>query len=492
MGDTRYDSDGRLIFGLRSRGRESRLPGGAFIRALPDYRKPAKLVDGSTQRRPGQPAEPQIADSYKLRLAVSELKIGMFVCELDRPWLDSPFGFQGFPLRTVEDIQAVKRVCAYVFIDTEKSVGSIGRRKTSLEPIKPEVLAAAMPAEPPRRARRWLRTALTGWASRRGAPAVAIQSLAVAHRAYDETSKLARSVMNDLYRGRGIDSQATKEVVAACADQVMRDPMAMMLLASVKDADQYTAQHSLNVAILSMVLGHNLGLPRRTLTELGAAGLLHDIGKVLTPQAILKKPGRLTPEELSVVQRHPAHGKGILEGCEGIGRAVVDVAYTHHERLDGSGYPRGLREGDLGILSRIVAITDTYDAATTERVYAEAKTSIEAFKILQAASGNQYDGQLVSELIGAVGLFPPGSTVQLNNGKYAVVLRANPRYEFRPSVLVLRDAKRRPVKPRYLDLADTTGGTSSSFQIARLVKAADCGIDSGIFRDQDFLQAAVS
>jgi hypothetical protein len=160
--------------------------------------------------------------------------------------------------------------------------------------------------------------------------------------------------------------------------------------------------------------------------------------------------------------------------------------------LDGSGYPRGIREGDTGLLTRIVAITDTYDAVTTDRVYAEAKTSIEAFKILQAASGNHYDGQLVSELIGAVGLFPPGSAVQLNNGKRAIVVKTNPKYEFRPTVLIVKDAKGREVRPRCIDLADIAGGASASFQIAKVLRPADCGIDSSVLRQEDFLAAATA
>jgi HD-GYP domain-containing protein (c-di-GMP phosphodiesterase class II) len=429
---------------------------------------------------------------HKVRLAVSELKIGMYVCELDRPWLDSPFGFQGFPLRSIEDIQAVKRVCAYVFVDAKKSVGvrTKSREASTATPVATENMYVSTPAPPRKRARRWFLGSLGRQATRHAAPVSTIHSLEVAHRAYDETSNLVRTLLEDIRWGRGVDTVATKEAVSACAEQVTRDPAVMVLLASIKDKDDYTAQHSLNVAILSMVLGHHLGLPKRTLIDVGVGGLLHDVGKTLIPMEILKKPGRLTPTEYGVVKMHPAHGKGILESTEGIGRVPVEVAYTHHERLDGSGYPRGLREAETGLVTRIVAITDTYDAVTSDRIYDDAKTSIEAFKILQAASGNHYDGQLVSELIGAIGVFPPGSMVQLNNGKFGVVVRANPSYEFRPTVLVLKDAKQRPVRPRYVDLADVSGGASSSFQIARLVQAGDCGIDSAIFRTQDVLEAA--
>jgi HD-GYP domain-containing protein (c-di-GMP phosphodiesterase class II) len=435
-----------------------------------------------------------LSTAHNIRLAVSELKIGMFVSELDRPWLESPFGFQGFPLRSVEDIQAVKRVCAYVYVDTEKSVGG-GIRKRATPPslsVRPETVQYAAPSAGPKRARSWIPSVLRGRSKSGDSTAAIIHSLDIAGRAYDNTSKQVRAIMRDLRWGRSMDVPPTKEAVAACAEQVMRDSGAMALLASIKDKDHYTAQHSLNVAILSMVLGHHLGLPHRALTDLGIAGLLHDVGKLLTPREILAKPGRLTPAEFRVIRLHPAHGKGILDGYEGVGKAAAEVAFTHHERLDGSGYPRGIKEGDMGLVTRIVAITDTYDAVTSDRVYSEAKTGIEAFKVLQAASGNHYDGQLVSELIGAVGLFPPGSTVQLNNGKYAIVVRTNQKYEFRPTVLIVKDAKNRSVRPRCVDLADVAGGASASFQIAKVLRPSDCGIDSTIFRHQDFLEAATA
>ncbi|MEJ2386888.1 MAG: HD-GYP domain-containing protein [Chromatiaceae bacterium] len=432
---------------------------------------------------------------YKLRLAASELKIGMFVSELDRPWLESPFGFQGFPLRSIEDIQAVKRVCAYVYVDTEKSVGAAIRKRGGAAAhlsVRADCIHDVAPPTSPKRVRRWIPSVLRGRAKSGDSPASIIHSLEIARRSYDDTGKQVRAVMRDLRWGRSVDVPAAKEAVAACAQQVARDPGAMALLASIKDKDRYTAQHSLNVAILSMVLGHHLGLPDRALMDLGMAGLLHDVGKLLTPKEILTKRGRLTPAEFRVIQLHPTHGKGIVEGCEGVGRAAAEVAYTHHERLDGSGYPRGIKEGNMGLLTRIVAITDTYDAVTTDRVYAEGKTSIEAFKILQAASGNHYDGQLVSELIGAVGLFPPGSAVQLNNGKYAIVVRTNQKYEFRPTVLIVKDAKCRPVRPRCVDLADVAGGASASFQIAKVLRPSDCGIDSAILQRQDFVETATT
>jgi HD-GYP domain-containing protein (c-di-GMP phosphodiesterase class II) len=491
------DSESGLVSSEAAGSPANRLPAAVFIRSGSDSDRRTEAsgrLAGSDPRAPGRSERSGLSSQYKIRLAVSELKIGMFVCELDRPWLESPFGFQGFPLRCVEDIQAVKRVCAYVYVDTEKSLGGTIRRReaASSNRADTQITGSTAPGAARKHAPRWLPAALAGRGARRVSSALAIHSLEIAHRAYDETSQQVRSVLRDLRWGRSIDARSTREAVAACADQVTRDPPAMVLLASIKDKDHYTAQHSLNVAILSMVLGHHLGLPDRTLTELGTAGLLHDVGKVLIPVEILKKPGRLTSAEFSIVRMHPAHGKEILEACGEIGRTVLEVAYTHHERLDGSGYPRGMKESEMGLLTRIVAITDTYEAVTSDRVYAQAKTSIEAFKLLQSASGNHYDGQLVSELIGAVGLFPPGSTVQLNNGKYAVVVRTNPRYEFRPTVLVLKDAKCRPIKPRYIDLADIAGGASASFQIARLVKPSDCGIDSSMFRNQEFLQETVS
>jgi len=436
----------------------------------------------------------------KLKVSVADLKIGMYVCELDRSWLESPFAFQGFPLRTQADISAVRSTCAYVYIDLDLSAPlALGGTDAALPAVPPTPPRKAEP-QPAANAEitrypvkpspvAWFRRALRGGRSEPRLPAEVVHSLEVGQRAFDATARMVYGVLEEVRWGGNVNLPTAKEAVSSCIEQITHNPDAMLLLGSIRDKDAYTAQHSLRCAIHAMVLGHRLGMSRGTLKDLGLAALLHDVGKLRAPPEILNKPGRLTADEYRIMQRHPEQGRDILLGCDGISRSALDVAYSHHERLDGSGYPRGLNEPEIGLFAKIVAITDTYDAVTSDRIYDQARTSIEAVKLLRSASGNLFDARLVSELVEAIGIFPPGSVVQLNNGHFGVVMRSNLAYEFRPAVLVLKDARQENLTPYFVDLSDVTSKAATGRQIARMLRPEECGIDPRFLRDQAFLHA---
>lgn len=436
----------------------------------------------------------------KMKVSVTDLKLGMYVCELDRSWLESPFAFQGFPLRTEADVAAVRRTCAYVYIDldlsTPHALGGAAapppaaRARPQGKPA-PETSAGAevISYRPKPSPVAWFRRALAGTKAEPRLPAEIVHSLEVAQRSFDTTARMVYGVLEEVRWGGGVDVSAAKESVSSCIEQITHNPDAMLLLGSIRSKDVYTAQHSLNCSIQAMILGHRLGMSRITLKDLGLSALLHDVGKLRAPPEILNKPGRLTPDEYRIMQRHPEQGRDILLACDGISRSALDVAYCHHERLDGSGYPRGLTDPEISQFAKIVAVADTYDAITSDRTYDEGRTSIEAVKILRAASGNLYDAHLVSEFVEAIGIFPPGSTVQLNNGQYGIVVRSNLAYEFRPAVLVLKDARQENITPYYVDLSDVTSKAATGRQIARMLRPEECGIDLRFLRDQEFLHA---
>ena len=426
----------------------------------------------------------------KLKIEASRLRRGMYVCELDRPWLETPFLTQGFPLLNDSDISAVQKHCIYVYVDVDRS------RQDSLEQVEstpqPTLAAAqqplpavAAPAPTPKR-----RGVLSRLLRRRGPRPVTQEVTVPVQRALKvsrETSELVRTVFDDVRLGKSIDTPQAKEVVSRCVEEVIENPDAMLLLTNIKDKDNYTAEHSLNVAVLSIILGKQLGLERERLEELGVCGLLHDVGKVLTPDEVLKKPGRLSAEEFLIMKMHPGQGRDILMSSRGALGMAIDVAHAHHERLDGTGYPRGLKEDQVGLYTRLVAVVDTFDAITRDRIYDAGRTNIEAFKILQSQGGNHYDSQLVSQLIGAIGVYPPGSVVHLSSGEFAVVVRTNQAQKLRPKVLVLKNARLRPVTPRFVDLATATG-KDLNLRIVRTVRASEVGVDTHAFRRPEFLR----
>ena len=426
---------------------------------------------------------------HKIKVDASDLRLGMYVCELDRPWLESPFLLQGFPLHTESDIEQVRQACRYVYVNVKLSEpGSVrGRRASSAAQPATQPAAATITNKEQKPAGFFARL-MSRKDKTKPVLNEVVRPLAASRGAVDETAGLVRTVFDDVRLGKSIDTPQAKEVVSRCVEHVIESPDAMLLLTSIKDKDNYTAEHSLNVAVLSIVIGKHLDMDRKKLEEVGLCGLLHDVGKILTPDEVLKKPGRLTPEEMLIMKMHPTQGRDILMSSHGTLRASLDVTHAHHERLDGSGYPRGLGESQLGLYTRIVTVADVFDAITSNRVYDARRPNIEAFKIMQSQSGNHFDSNLVSTLMEAVGVYPPGTVVKLNNGEIAVVVRANPARKLLPKVMVLKNAKLAPVPPRYVDLAVEHDGTESGLRIANTIKPSEAGVDTQMFRSADFLR----
>ncbi len=424
-----------------------------------------------------------IPSAFKEKVDVSHLKVGMYVCELDRPWLDSPFLLQGFHLISKDDIEEVQNHCSYVYVDVKRStknyVATLASKATGGK------AANKADSRQKDKKKRGLFSKLQGRKKTVDIQKEITSPIQAADTVFGNSQRLVRNIFDDIRLGSSIDTTQAKETVKECVNHVLENASAMLLLSNVKNKDHYTSEHCLNVAIFSIVIGRQLGFPKEKLEEVGLCGLLHDVGKVLTPDEILKKPGRLTPEEFLVMKMHPTQGRDILLNNDGVLRSALDAPHAHHERLDGSGYPRGLREDQLSLYTKIVAVADSYDAITSARVYSKAHHNAEAFKILQSESGNHYDAKLVSKLIKSFGIFPPGTVVKLSNGELAVVVKENAKRKLKPRVLVVKDNKHRPVTPRYIDLAEQ----NAKVRITKLVSADKYGIDMQLFRSTEFLQS---
>ncbi|WP_434149547.1 HD-GYP domain-containing protein [Methylocaldum gracile subsp. desertum] len=367
----------------------------------------------------------------KVKVPVGDLKIGMYVCELDRPWLDSPFLFQGFMLATQADIEAVRKVCDYVYID-------------SYQTKYPETEHAQQPAK----------SSSISWTAAPPEKHLSVeQEIDNAENTHKQTSKLVKTFMDEIRFGRGLDIQLAKEAVSECVDSVYKNPDAMLLLTQLKNRDEYTSQHSMNVCIFSIVLGRHLGMSVDELRNLGLSGLMHDMGKMRVPLEVLNKPGRLSDEEMTLVKAHTVHGREILMSSHGIYPGAIEVAYQHHENLDGTGYPTGLTDAEIPSFTRIVAVADTYDAVTSDRVYQSGRTHMEAIAILYKESGKHLDAELASKFIECLGIYPAGSLVEMSNEEVALVIEVNPRQKLKPKVIMLLDSEKNPQPHRIVDLA---------------------------------------
>ncbi|WP_372995001.1 HD-GYP domain-containing protein [Marinobacter sp.] len=425
-------------------------------------------------------------ETVELEIDVSELRIGMHVVRLDRPWEETDFLIQGFVVQGQDDIDALQSQCRKVVIE--------GKVKNT----EPDVLP-----EPYLKKREKTRFSVfhghkkqydKGKAHRpdrvseRKSPAhkrityinkVGVgQEIRLAQGHYAEARSVATGIMSGLRVGRALDLNKAREVVDDCVDSILRNDDALLLLTKLKNKDEYTAEHCLNVSILSAAFGKKLGLLEEEIRTLGLCGLLHDIGKAKVPVDILQKPGGLTPEEYGIMQNHANWGRDMLMAMPKVVHAAVDVAYNHHERLDGKGYPRALVDYQIPYFAKIVAIVDTYDAITSNRAYDRARSSMEALEIIHRFRGSQFDPDLTREFVLMIGIYPPGSIVEMKSGEVAIVIASNPRNRRKPKVMLVRDEKKqRPAKYRLLDLSRTPRNSAGEpFEIAKEVPDGTYGI----------------
>lgn len=396
------------------------------------------------------PATPHQADYVdKIRLRACDLRPGMYVCELDRPWLETPFLLQGFEVKNAADIDAVSRYCEYVYIDLART------RMTRLT-------IDEMPGS---------------FVHENRSP-IGEKDLLAAQVTQEQTSNLVKTFIDEIQFGQGPDIQLAKSAVSECVGNVLRNPEAVMFLTRLRDKDGYSGQQAYNACIYSIVLGRMLELDNFQLVNLGTCGLLHDIGKVAIPEHILNKPTQLTDEEVAIVQKHTTAGRDILMSGRSIFSGTVDVAYGHHENLDGSGYPRGMRGFQLNINCKIVSVVDKYDAITSPRPYRPAGDHLSAVAILNTlARENKIDSELTSRFVSYLGIYPPGCIVELSSGEVGIVLECDPKQRMKPRVLLVRDADKAPIQCVVEMAQKATDGRGRPYRVVNVRRPEDFGIE---------------
>ncbi|HEY2435311.1 MAG TPA: HD-GYP domain-containing protein [Vicinamibacterales bacterium] len=233
------------------------------------------------------------------------------------------------------------------------------------------------------------------------------------------------------------DAPAALETVEGLADAVTQNRNALMALTAMRNYDNYTFTHMVNVSILTMAQARAVGIDGKLLREFGMSALMHDIGKVRTPKEILNKPDKLTDEEFVIMRRHVVDGAEILRGTPEMPILAPVVAFEHHLRLDGSGYPFSVKRGQLNLASMLCAIADVYDAMRSQRTYQQAYPTDRILAVLKKNEGAQMDQNLVRRFVQLLGIYPPGNLVKLSSGEVAVVLHVHAPDPHRPRVRVL-------------------------------------------------------
>ena len=377
----------------------------------------------------------------KIKVDVSELKKGMFVSELDRPWTETSFLLQGVLIKSNEDISQFQESCEYVYIDGEKSDESV---HPHLKSIAAGTKATQFGASDVTKASEMADLEQHNFT----------QELKIAHKVHLRAREYIDRALEDVRLGQAVDTEAAKVIVGDIADSIARSPHAMVWLTNIKERDEYTSIHCMNVCVLAVSFGRSLGMPKAELEILGLGGLLHDLGKIRVPLEILNKPSSLTAEEFEIMKTHPVIGYDMLREQGSVPDVVLDIVKHHHERRNGKGYPSKLDGDQINNMTRIVAIVDVYDAITSDRCYHDAITPYDAVKNMYEWVNEEFDKDIIEKFIKCLGIYPIGCVVELNMGHVGLVVSASEKSKLRPIVLLVQNSKKETFpNPKLINLA---------------------------------------
>jgi len=369
------------------------------------------------------------------KIPVEQVRLGMHLQAFCGAWLDHPFWRTKFVLTDPQDIVAIRESSIReVWIDLAKGC--------DVE-VAPDQLAA--PAET---------------VESLPEPTPVIQEKASFADEFKRAQKIVSkgkeavvSMFQEARMGKAIEAEAAAPLVEEISNSVLRNPGALISLARLKTADDYTFMHSVAVCALMIALARQLGLDEQQTREAGMAGLLHDLGKAMIPLEILNKPGKLTDAEFDLVKTHPAEGHKLLLGGSGINEITKDVCLHHHEKVDGSGYPKGLTGETMSIFAKMGAVCDVYDAVTSNRPYKAGWDPAESIKRMAEWTGH-FDPAVFQAFVKSLGIYPIGSLVRLASGKLGVVTEQGEQSLLKPKIKVFFSTKSQAyIKPETIDLA---------------------------------------
>ncbi len=391
------------------------------------------------------------------KIDVKDLRVGMFVVELDIPWEESSFMFQGLELQSPADVLALQQECSHVWVDYDEYTLNEDQPSTGL-------------------------AANTNTGFTRDTGVMVEDELDAATEVHALASKAVSDLFAEIRLGAEIDGGKVKQAVNGCVDSILRNPDASVWLTRIQAKHEATAQHSMNVAALSIVMAKSMKMSSRQMEDIGVCGMLHDVGKTSMSTEVLAKTGPLNDAEMAEMQRHTRYGRDILLSTKSVMSGAADVAHSHHERPDGLGYPRKLSDDDIPIFAKIVSIAEAYDTMTINQPYRPAISPSHALQELYSQRGKQFDEDLVIQFIDAIGIFPPGSIVEMLNGEVGIVL-SNTKDKLRPRVIMILDAIGEPTAQRIVDLSQMdTDDQGNIYQIKTTHSDGAFGINVGDFQ----------
>jgi HD-GYP domain-containing protein (c-di-GMP phosphodiesterase class II) len=361
-------------------------------------------------------------------IPVEQLTFGMFVSKLDRPWTETPFAFQGFVLQKDKQLETLRKYCKHVFVDPEKAV------VLEVPKVTAEDIAKIRGT-----------TVYKNQASVEG-------ELPVAQKAFANTTMILEEISRVVEGGNALDSARSHEAVTQITASVVRNPDAMALLIKLQEKSGTTLSRAAEVSVMMTIFGRFLQLPADRLEILGMLGLLQDVGKLkLPPELATRAPQNAA--ELEAYKTHVIQSVRILSDTPGLPPELPGLASLHHERYDGTGYPRGLRGDAIAFPGLIAGIVDAFDSLTAPKPFGEGLSPANALSMIYKERGKQFHPALVEQFIQCIGVFPVGSVVELNSGEVAIVIAQNMVRRMQPRIMVVKDMNGNPLRPyKMLDL----------------------------------------
>ena len=433
------------------------------------------------------------------KVQIDDIKIGMFVSELDKPWAESPFLMQGFMIRSPEDVDELRRCCHYIYVDPKRCElsaqpdGAIVQKPSAAfsseitrsvvvgggehlqvdEPGQHQLLEPANQAmdlsinhkaihhpddalhvpkvRPPIETHKLLDLPSDFVEYRATAPVE--EEFLTAKDVHGELEGVITESLEKFAKTGNLELSKIKDSTRDMVASMIRNPDASYLLSQLKTKDSFSYSHSIAASVLAVLFGRHLGLTAKELDTLALAVLLLDIGKMSIPTALLEKKDPLVSAEVKLLKRHIDFSVATLKKNTDIDLEVLAIVEGHHEKFDGSGYPRGLVGVETPTFARMAAIIDFYDAVTHDRPYRPAVKPCQAINMLYERRGTQFQKELVEEFIQCLGIYPTGSLVLLSSGEVGIVISQNPVRRLRPKLLIVRDQnKNEPETPFTRDL----------------------------------------
>jgi HD-GYP domain-containing protein (c-di-GMP phosphodiesterase class II) len=397
------------------------------------------------------------------RIEAGTVVVGMFVCRLDRPWTETPFPLQGFLVESQADIDRLRALCQHVWIDVEKSVDRGPRGLLLRLGFRRERPGGGLLPEP----------------APYPDPVPLADEVARAGPAWDDARRFAARCIDDIRAGRRVQVDDLAKTLEPVVSSVVRNPDAYFWLDALRRRDGYAYTHAINCCALAATFGRQLGFPRELLVDLAAGGMLMDIGMAAMPDGQFDHPRRLEGSERAAVQRHVALGLERLEAAGLSNPALLEMIGSHHERLDGSGYPQRLAGLGIPLSGRMLGIVDSFDAMCSDRPHQAAMSRHHALQGLYRHRDQLYQAELLEQFSQALGVYPTGSLVELSTGEVAVVMAQNIARRLFPRVTLLtRPDKSIDPAFRQVDLwADRDDAAGSRRSIVRALPAGAYGLE---------------